>query len=125
MAKRKGKSVSFDAMVKFFMHAYEIPTKHDIDRLIERLDRIERLITNSHEGKARRASATHPSAPKSGGASAGDAVMEIIRRHTEGVGLDTIREQTGFSEKKMRNVVFRLYQQGRIQRKSRGIYSAN
>jgi hypothetical protein len=33
MTKRKGKPVSFDAMVKFFMHNYNIPTKRDIDQL--------------------------------------------------------------------------------------------
>ena len=44
MTKRKGKPVSFDAMVKFFMHNYNIPTKRDIERLNDRLDRLEKLI---------------------------------------------------------------------------------
>jgi hypothetical protein len=44
MTKRKGKPVSFDAMVKFFMHNYNIPTKRDIDGLNDRLDRLEKLI---------------------------------------------------------------------------------
>ena len=44
MAKRKGKPVSFDAMVKFFMHHYDIPTKRDIEGLKDRLDRLEKLI---------------------------------------------------------------------------------
>ena len=41
MMKRRTKSVSFDAMVKFFMHNYGIPTKKDIDKLLKRLDRLE------------------------------------------------------------------------------------
>ena len=44
MPRKKGKSISFDAMVKFFMHAYDIPTKRDVDKLLARLDRIEALI---------------------------------------------------------------------------------
>ncbi|MDJ0830052.1 MAG: hypothetical protein QNI92_09395, partial [Desulfobacterales bacterium] len=44
MTRRKGKSVSFDAMVKFFMQQYNIPTRKDVDKMIVRLDRIERLI---------------------------------------------------------------------------------
>jgi len=47
MTRRKGKSVSFDAMVKFFMQYYNIPTKKDIEKLIERMDRLEKVITES------------------------------------------------------------------------------
>ncbi len=34
MARKKGKSISFDAMVKFFMQYYNIPTRKDIDKLM-------------------------------------------------------------------------------------------
>ena len=44
MQKRKGKAVSFDAMVKFFMQNYNIPTKKDVDRLMAKLDRLENLL---------------------------------------------------------------------------------
>ena len=47
MARRKGKSISFDAMVKFFMQYYNIPTKKDIEKLIERMDRLEKVIKES------------------------------------------------------------------------------
>ena len=43
MLKRKGRSIGFDAMVKFFMHKYEIPTGRDVDKIIARLDHIEKL----------------------------------------------------------------------------------
>jgi uncharacterized protein (DUF885 family) len=45
MARKKGKSISFDAMVKFFLHTYEIPTTRDVDKLMARLDRLESLIS--------------------------------------------------------------------------------
>ncbi len=47
MPKRKGKTPSFDAMVKFFMRQYNIPTKKDVDRLMVKLDRLENLIKHS------------------------------------------------------------------------------
>ena len=47
MAKRKSKTVTFDAMVKFFMQTYDIPTKKDVDKLLARLDRIEKLLKSS------------------------------------------------------------------------------
>ena len=47
MARKKGKSISFDAMIKFFMQYYNIPTKKDIEKLIERMDRLEKVIKES------------------------------------------------------------------------------
>ena len=53
MAKKRGKSVSFDAMIKFFMQYYNIPTRKDIDRLMAKMDRLELLIKSSAiSGKA-------------------------------------------------------------------------
>jgi len=44
MAKKKGNYVSFDAMVKFFIKYYNIPTRKDIDKLMTKMDRLEMLI---------------------------------------------------------------------------------
>jgi hypothetical protein len=121
MAKRKGKSVSFDAMVKFFMHNYNIPTRKDVERLHARLDRIERLIVSGGTAKMRK-----PTGGKTGtkqpNITASDVVLEVIQRYRDGVGFSDIRMQTGFGEKKLRNIIFRLSKLGRIKRKSRGIY---
>ena len=119
MAKKRGKSVSFDAMVKFFMHAYQIPTKRDIDRILTRLDRIERLLIGSGRGKNRRS----PNAKSSGKAvTSSDIVLDVIQRYDQGVGFSEVQLQTGFEEKKLRNIIFRLHKLGKITRKSRGIY---
>jgi hypothetical protein len=121
MTKKKGKSVSFDAMVKFFMHHYNIPTRKDIDRLNARLDRIERLIVSGTSSKVPK-----PAAGSSGTkrpiSTASDIVLDVIRRYQDGVGFSEIQMQTSFEEKKLRNIIFRLNKLGRIKRKSRGIY---
>ena len=52
MSRKKGKVVSFDAMVKFFMQHYNIPTKKDVDRLMAKLDRLENLMKNSMANSA-------------------------------------------------------------------------
>ena len=44
MARARKKSVSFDAMVKFFMHNYKIPTTKDVERLEAKIDRLENRI---------------------------------------------------------------------------------
>ena len=122
MAKKKGKSVSFDAMVKFFMHTYNIPTKQDIERLNQRLDRIERLIVNSGLSKSRRSNSTNESSGKQSAVTASDQVLEIVQRYKNGVGFAEIKLQTGYGEKKLRNLIFRLNKMGKIKRKRRGIY---
>lgn len=121
MAKKKGKSVSFDAMVKFFMHNYSIPTKRDIDAIITRLERIERLVLAAGEGRGRR-SAEGRSGGRPGAMTASDMVMEIIRRSPQGIGFAEIKIQSGFDEKKLRNILFRLNKLGKIKRRSRGVY---
>ena len=124
MPRRKGKSVSFDAMVKFFMHTYNIPTKQDIERINARLDRIERLLINAEAGKVRR----NPGGKALGKQAlntASDLVLEVIQRHENGIGFGDIQTQTGFGEKKLRNIIFRLHKTGKIRRKTRGIYLDN
>jgi hypothetical protein len=125
MPRKKGKSVSFDAMVKFFMHTYNIPTKQDIDRINARLDRIERLLVNAEAGKGRRSIGSGKAAGKPALTTASAMVLEVIQRHKDGIGFGDIQIQTGFGEKKLRNIIFRLNKTGKIRPKSRGIYVEN
>ncbi len=118
MTKRKGKPVSFDAMVKFFMHNYNIPTKRDIEGLNQRLDRLEKLIKSLPAGNRRAASRSSANTPQS----ATETVLNIIKRSTTGIGIAEIREHTGYDDKKLRNIIFRLNKMEKISRVNRGRY---
>ena len=118
MAKKK-KSISFNAMVKFFMNTYEIPTKRDIKQLNARLERIERLIIATTTAGRRGAA---KGGEKKIAATASDIVLETVYRYQDGVGFSDIQLQTGFDEKKLRNIIFRLHKLNKIKRISRGIY---
>ena len=123
MTRRKGKSVSFDAMVKFFIQNYNIPTKNDIDKLAARLDKIEQLLRSGAVGKGGRA--IRANAPEDGTpVTALDAVFDIIQQSRDGASFNDIQNKTGYGDKKIRNVIFRLNKMGRIKRKSRGVYIA-
>ncbi len=123
MARRKGKSVSFDAMIKFFMQNYNIPTKKDIEKIMARIDRLETLInTLAVSGKNRRVSDRGIAKDKTSGMTASDIVLEVIERFKKGTGFTNIQNKTGFGDKKLRNIIFRLHKLGKITRKSRGIY---
>ena len=126
MPKKRGKSVSFDAMVKFFMRHYNIPTKKDIDKLMTRLDRLETTIKSiSAPGKSKRSSKAIAKSKSSGSESsltASDMVLEVIKKSEQGTGFAEIQAETGFGEKKLRNIIFRLNQMKKIKRKNRGVY---
>ena len=116
MTKRK--AVTFDAMVKFFMHNYKIPTKRDIERIESRLDRLEKLIKSIAPQSRRSVPKGDILAPKS----ATDIVFDFIKLKDNGVGIPEIREHTGYNDKKLRNIIFRLNRMKKIKRVSRGNY---
>jgi hypothetical protein len=121
MPKRKGKAPSFDAMVKFFMRQYNIPTKKDVDRLMVKLDRLENLIKRS---AMRSDHADVRIGRYKTAMTAIDIVLDAIKRSKQGIDFAAIQANTGFDEKKIRNIIFRLNKTGKIKRKSRGIYIA-
>jgi hypothetical protein len=129
MAKRRGKSISFDAMVKFFMQHYNIPTKKDFEKLTAKLDHLEKLIKSAGtSGRRSRVSggqaAGRGTARSKSGSTAYDRVLEVIKGFKQGAGFTDIQAETGFDEKKIRNIIFRLNKIGKIRRKSRGLYIA-
>jgi hypothetical protein len=127
--RHKGKSVSFDAMVKFFMHTYNIPTKKDVDKLMNKLEQIEKQLksTGRIAKRGRQVSIKNNQGKKVKGRSGSTAVnqvIEAIKGFKQGAGLPDIKEKTGFDEKKVRNIIFRLNKNGVIKRPSRGVYVA-
>ena len=124
MIKKTGKAVSFDAMVKFFIQYYDLPTKTDIDRLVEKIDRLEMLMQDIAAGKTsgRRAAYRRRRTREHQTVTAADTVYAAMQAFKDGADLADIQAKTGFGEKKLRNIIFRLHKLGRIQRLSRGIY---
>ena len=120
MAKKKRKAIRFDAMVKFFIQQYDIPTKKDVTRLMERMDRLEKFIRASAVSGKGGTSKSGRSAAKST-----DIVYDVICKFDEGIDVEGIRAATGFDEKKIRNIIFRLHKLKKISRKRRGLYIAS
>jgi hypothetical protein len=123
MTRKKNKPVSYDAMVKFFLQYHNIPTKKDMDRIIDHLNRLEQMIKSltlprSNRGMGGPGGFKGAKTP----ASAADAVLAVIKNADSGLGIAQIQNKTGFDEKKLRNIIYRLNKTGRIKRKSRGLY---
>ena len=109
-------------MVKFFMHTYDIPTKRDVDKIMARLERIEALVAAAPAAAAggRRKTARR----RNGGVPAADAVLDAIKRSKQGLKFADLQAKTGFPDKKIRNIIFRLNKLGKIKRHTRGVYVA-
>ena len=64
-----------------------------------------------------------PAKKKAAQPTATDQILKIIRGSKKGVDAPTLVKKTGFNQKKVRNILFRTYKQGKIKRLDKGIYT--
>lgn len=90
---------------------------------------IEDLVAVQEEKKeAKPAKKAAPAKKKSAAvkkrkpATAADTVLEIIKRSRKGVGIAAIKKKTGYNDKKIHNIVYKLKKLDKIQNVSKGIY---
>jgi hypothetical protein len=55
-------------------------------------------------------------------ATAVDTVLAIIKKYKKGVGMAALMEKTGYNQKKIANLVFKLRKQGKIKSVAKGVY---
>ena len=122
MANRKDRPVSFDAMVKLFMQKYQIPTRRDLDKLGVKIDGLAKRIEASAASDKRRKPTRKVVLPEKKPVTATDMVLDVIGKSETGASFAEIKEETGFQEKKLRNIVFRMNKLGKIERVERGVY---
>ena len=128
--KKKRKTYSMDAMMRFFLQYYNIATKKDIDKILTRIDRLEGVIRNMERGGLMAESKAH-SARKSKGnkvdgrITATDKILAIVKDAPKGIDISGLKTISGYEDKKVRNIVFRLQKKGTIKRIGRGAYRMN
>ena len=89
--KKRNKSVSFDAMVKFFMQYYNIATKKDVATLLKRIDDIEAILQSIYGDKIGKNIRKKTSLGKT----ATGKVLEIIKQSETGMSFADIRKKYG------------------------------
>ena len=52
-----------------------------------------------------------------------DAVLAVIKRSKKGVNVVTLKQKTGFDEKKIHNIIYKLKKKGLIKSVSKGVYT--
>jgi predicted GIY-YIG superfamily endonuclease len=119
IAELKGKEVGMTILKK------DLQALNKDAKALER--KMEKLITEFDKGKkaktTKRAPAKKvPVEKRTAKLTATDKVLRIINRSKKGVDAPTLIKKTGFDDKKIRNIIFRTYTQGRVKRVGRGKY---
>jgi len=120
----------FEAMLLFLSSTLKVLSR-ETKQLIDKVGRFEKAqAALKYKGAVSvRAVSKKTSAVKAAAArktttpTATDAVLKVIKRHKKGVGIQKLRDRTGFDDKKIRNIVYRASRQGKIKSKGRGVYT--
>ena len=94
-----------------------------VDRMIVAMEKLEKVKTKVAKGKpAKKAAPKKPSAKKPVQLTAADTVFGIINKRKKGIGTAELMKRTGFDQKKMYNIVYKLKKQGKIISAGKGVY---
>jgi hypothetical protein len=122
---RKAKAVSMDAAFKSLLRNLDIPGKKDIEKLNAKIDRLEKIVKKAAAAQPLKGKIALGMKAKKTGArrlSATSVVLETITRSKKGADFAALQKKTGFEEKKLRNIIFRLNKLEKIKRVGRGKY---
>lgn len=123
MARKNAVHPALHDLIKEVMEQHDIPTRKDFANLMGKMAQLENLMKQvqivtdmggSRKGAGRRG--------KRSGLSASDVVLSVLRDHGSDMEFKEIRQKTGYDDKKLRNIVFRLFKTGKIFREGRGTY---
>jgi hypothetical protein len=107
MARKRKKNLG--PLIEELMEEYNIPTKKDFERLNDKLTELENLLkqialTSSYGG------GKIGSEKKSGKkVTAAEMVFNIVKKEKNPVDFKMLKDKTGFDDKKLRNIIFRLH----------------
>jgi DNA replicative helicase MCM subunit Mcm2 (Cdc46/Mcm family) len=93
-----------------------------IENLTATIGKAEKPVAKSVKTKTMAKAVTKRAPAKAAKKTDTDKVLEIINRSKKGVDTATLMKKTGFDQKKVRNILSRTYEQGKIPRAEKGIY---
>lgn len=100
-----------------------------VDKLIIAVDQFEKSKASKKPQPkpvqvktAKKAPAKKAAVKESGPVTAVDTVLAIINRSKKGVNTKTLMKKTGYNQKKISNLVFKLRKQGKIKSAAKGVY---
>jgi hypothetical protein len=95
----------------------------DIKDIQKKIDTFIKVLEIEQKTKPSKAKAQKTPAKKQATkVTATDQVLNIIKRSKKGVNTATLKEKTGFNQKKVTNILQRTFKAGKIKRAAKGIY---
>ena len=102
----------------------------ELKTLEKKIAKLTQRIQVSAKGKASKPARRRSSARKAavrrvaGKMTATDQVLEIIKNAEHGVDAASLMQKTGFKPTQVRNILSRIFKEGRVKRAGRGLYVA-
>lgn len=94
-----------------------------VEKMIISIDKLEKPKAAPAKPVKKKVAVKKSSAVKSAGKmTAADTVLGVIKRSKKGVDTAALMEKTGYNQKKVANIVFKLRKQGKIKSESKGVY---
>ncbi len=90
------------------------------DKMIKRLEKLEKKAQVAKKPKAKAVKKVVVKKPAKLPASG--TVLAIIKRSRKGVDAAALKKKTGFEDKKIRDITYRLRKQGKIKSERKGVY---
>jgi predicted Rossmann fold nucleotide-binding protein DprA/Smf involved in DNA uptake len=117
-----------DVFLKTVVEGMKVMAK-GIETLAEKLDtiaksRMDETPKRKAKAKPARKAPAKPKkpVPKKKPATAAETVLAIINRSKKGVDTATLMKKTGYNQKKLANLVYKLRKQGKIKSVGKGVY---
>ncbi|MBL7180243.1 MAG: GIY-YIG nuclease family protein [Desulfobacterales bacterium] len=94
-----------------------------VDKLIVAVEKLEKPKTKTEKTKPVKKEVATKSAPKKEAKlTAIDAILGFIKRSKNGADTAALAKKTGFNEKKIHNIVYKLKKQGKVKSEKKGVY---
>jgi putative endonuclease len=92
--------------------------------LAEKVEKIQKEVTKKMQSTKKPKVKSVKKAPvkKTGTATAVNTVLSIINGSKKGVSTETLMKKTGYNQKKIANLIYKLKKQGKIKSAEKGVY---
>lgn len=95
---------------------------HKTEKMVKRLSKLEKAATKRPKAKAKVKAPRKTTAKKAPKLTASNTILDIIKRSRKGVEAAALKNKTGFDNKKIRDIVYRLKKHGKIKTERKGFY---
>jgi hypothetical protein len=101
-----------------------VKIRKDLEKMSRRIQKLTSSIPKT-KGRAQKTSIPKPVAPQKGKKSGTQTVLDMIKKSKTGIAAGTLIKKTGFEDKQIRNILFKAWKDGKLERVGRGVYKSS